>query len=1012
MSPSRRLVLLQLLSCFSASLACFCDRYPWTSWSACTRTCNHGLQNRRRQIFYEDYYWQNSCHQLCDIQDVKACNEQPCHINCVLTDYSPWSPCSSCAKKQFRTRSVETPSQFGGMQCSEELSEERPCYPLKECKLPDIDCKENFKCDNGRCINSTLTCNKQNDCGDNSDERDCGVFSTVCPTERQPAPGVDLVGNGFDVLAEEPRGAVLDNMFMGGNCIIKRPQSTTLYHRVPYNFESFDIKVGVVEDFSTEPQPLHSESVSIKRTSSSSSFRGESDILFLLLFLGRGSRSNIQSNKEAFEASKKKDSSFFRVHQVLPVSKFKVKQPQDVILSQTFLQFLNDLPLEYNYPQYRDIFIRFGTHYYSSGSLGGHYDMLYQYSRQELKTSGETEEHIQGCLFRETTWTVILYSEHSSATRCRNNRMTEKYSGSYIQSSEKSFSMVKGGRTREAAALAWERQGPAPDRTSYKNWAKSVLHNPAVVDYKLRPLIVLVRGVPCAATKRRHLRRALLQYLQEFDTCKCAPCPNNARPVLSGTECKCVCQTGTFGTNCEKRAPDFTSEAVDGYWSCWGSWSSCGVTMKRNRIRHCDNPSPIKGGEPCQGPDKQEETCHISLFEKQDSCDNDDDFTVGWRDELPPGVRGCLRPHRPPNSFLRKAKPYYDVGEDEEFRCFTGFELEGFQFINCRSDGSWSPPSGRCYRNYCDPPQVPDTMTLFPISEAYKVGDSVGLNCNEPSLMPIPQGFYKCTSSLTWEPSVPADLRCTDEVPVGPSGPCGPGQKQKGSGCACDDRESCLSEPEALCVLNVDLSVNVSMSLCSFHAGRCHGDPIFFVSEGACDPDDSSKLELAKFRAQMSSKSSIHTPCGLDTCYDWETCSATKQCSCKKPQTNEALKWQKERLLELVKKFPLITVHLDRRVQKHKEKQEETPGAAAADRQDNPGYIQDAELFTLAEGILASSDVAVSTHLTTVGRIVSCDAEEKAAHLSEVGAFSFPSKRRGINANEKTNSLFRCALSH
>ncbi|KAF6715146.1 hypothetical protein FQA47_007682 [Oryzias melastigma] len=37
------------------------------------------------------------------------------------------------------------------------------------------------------------------------------------------------------------------------------------------------------------------------------------------------------------------------------------------------------------------------------------------------------------------------------------------------------------------------------------------------------------------------------------------------------------------------------------------------------------------------------------------------------------------------------------------------------------------------------------------------------------------------------------------------------------------------------------------------------------------------------------------------------------------------------------------------------------------------------------EGILASSDVAVSTHLTTVGRIVSCDAEEKAAHLSEAG---------------------------
>lgn len=57
--------------------------------------------------------------------------------------------------------------------------------------------------------------------------------------------------------------------------------------------------------------------------------------------------------------------------------------------------------------------------------------------------------------------------------------------GSYIQAAEKSFSMVTGGRTREAAALAWERQGPAPDRTSYKNWAKSVLENPAVVESKV-----------------------------------------------------------------------------------------------------------------------------------------------------------------------------------------------------------------------------------------------------------------------------------------------------------------------------------------------------------------------------------------------------------------------------------------------------------------------------------------------------------------------------------------------
>lgn len=89
---------------------------------------------------------------------------------------------------------------------------------------------------------------------------------------------------------------------------------------------------------------------------------------------------------------------------------------------------------------------------------------------------------------------------------------------------------------------------------------------------QLLPLVDLVRGIPCAVTKRRHLRKALLQYLDEFDSCKCAPCPNNARPVLSGTECKCVCETGTLGENCEERASDYDSGNKDCQMTAW-LWS-------------------------------------------------------------------------------------------------------------------------------------------------------------------------------------------------------------------------------------------------------------------------------------------------------------------------------------------------------------------------------------------------------------------------------------------------------
>uniref|UniRef100_A0A671WT38 Complement component 6, duplicate 2 n=1 Tax=Sparus aurata TaxID=8175 RepID=A0A671WT38_SPAAU len=778
MAPSTWLVLLlQLLSCISAGLACFCERYPWGSWSVCSSTCNYGTQHRQRNFQYDDYYWKSSCGQLCKSQDSRSCNEQSCPINCLLTEFGPWSDCSPCARKKFRTRGVQRPSQFGGSACSAELTEERPCIPTKECMLPPIDCKDNFKCTNGRCINPTLTCNKQNDCGDNSDERDCVDFKIVCPAEKRVAPGADLVGNGFDALAEEPRGAVLDNMFMGESCDIRRPGSTLLYHRIPHNFETFNITLTL---FQTSPSTSQ---------------------------------------------------------------KFKIGL---------------------------DIFQRFGTHYYGSGTLGGHYDLLYQYNREELKSSGTTAyvfvqaatyRFVDIPVFRKTCDQLCLYLKYFF------------HPGSFVQASEKSFSMVKGGRAREAAALAWERQGSAPDQTAFKNWAKSVLENPAVVQSKVLPIIDLVRGIPCAVTKRRHLRKALLQYLDEFDTCKCAPCPNNGKPVLSGTECKCLCQTGTYGTNCEKRAPDFTSDKVDGYWSCWGPWSNCGSSMKKHRTRQCNNPAPLRGGEACKGDNRHEESCHISIFTKQETCDNDDDFTEGWIEELPPGVQGCVRPKSPDNSFLRKAKQYYNYGEDEEFTCYTGFDLEGFQYINCLPDGTWSQPSGRCTRNVCLPPDIPDSMTLHPNKDEYRVEESVGLNCKEPGKVPKPQGSYKCGRSLTWEPPLPADLHCTDVEPFVPDNRCRPGEKLQGTECVCIQRESCIAQWENLCILNVDLGVTVPMSLCSFHAGLCHNDPLFYVSEGPCDADDLNQLEWAKFRAKMSNKSSVQEPCDADTCFEWETCS-------------------------------------------------------------------------------------------------------------------------------------------
>lgn len=878
------LILLALTLGHSLSEACFCEKYPWGQWSACSRTCNYGTHTRQRKVVWDKYYWDHSCQHLCVLTESGACNQRRCPINCELSDYSAWSECSPCAKKQLRTRSVRIPAQFGGSPCSEEMMEERPCHPAKECKLPPISCKTKFKCNNGRCISPTLKCNRQDDCGDNSDERDCSSFTTVCPHQNlKLVPGSDLIANGWDALNEMPRGSVLDNTFMGPQCELRRPPETLLYHRMSHNFKSFEILAGREQDFEANAQPLKIESYDFKSPTSSNTLSSQnSDFLFFPIFyFGGSSSSSSTSKRQAFESSKTKSSRFFRVHQILKVANFSLREGSDLVLSQPFLQFLHALPLQYNYPLYRDIFVRFGTHYFDSGVVGGHYDLVYQFSEETLKASGESEETFKGCVGEETFFTVILYTQYSSVTRCRDEKTTETSRGSYIQRSEKSFSMVRGGHLREAACLAWEKGQVPPNKQLYRDWARTVLEKNDVVDYKLRPLVELVHGLPCAVTKRRHLRRALLQYLEEFDPCKCSPCPNNGRAVLDGSRCVCLCQTGTYGDNCELRAPGFTSEAVDGSWSCWGSWSNCGASMSRQRFRRCNNPSPAMGGQPCPGPRFQNEPCFISLFEKVETCDDDDADTQGWIDELPPGFTGCRRPPRPDHGFLRKSKQYYEPGEDEEFICFTGFELEGYQFFNCRPDGTWGQLLGRCVRRMCFPPDVPEDMVLFPNKELYTVGEPVGLNCLSPGLSPLPRGFYRCSPSLSWEPALPSDLRCTNESPLVPESRCGPGQRLQDSECVCRERQSCMKYEPSLCVLNTLVNASVHMSLCAFTTGRCHGDPLFYIADGQCEDLDQDKLDWSRFRAKMASKSSVHRSCDLDTCYDWEKCSASKRCECR-----------------------------------------------------------------------------------------------------------------------------------
>ncbi|NWV21786.1 CO6 protein, partial [Origma solitaria] len=881
------LVQLVLLSLgIGSSQGCYCEHYPWGSWSACSRTCNYGTQTRHRQIRIDEYYRQNFCDQLCTKQESRACNQQTCPINCLLGDFGPWSECDPCVEKQFRTRTLLRPSQFGGQACTEPLVDSRPCIPTKICKIVQVDCKNKFQCESGRCISKTLECNGENDCGDNSDERNCRRRGKVCNRRYESIPGVQLMGSGFHILAGESRGEVLGNSFNGGQCIIMKHNETRILYRVPANLEAVSFQVTNEEDDVTSEfyKDLTALSDSVSNSASSNhDLKSTFDIPILFSQKTRVQVTSASSFKKAIKASYEKNSNFIRVRKVISVANFRMKQ-SDLQLSDVFLKALNHLPLEYNYALYSRIFDEFGTHYYTSGKMGGSYDLLYQYSSEDLQNSGLTTDESRLCVLIETTWRVFFVKITEGSIKCSRNKMTVAHEGSILESSERSVSFVKGGRSEYAAALAWEKKGALPGHQIFKNWLESTKDNPVVVDFEVSPIVDLVRNVPCAVTRRRHLRRALREYVARFDPCRCAPCPNNARPVLSGTECLCLCQAGTYGPSCERRAPGYTSVAVDGRWSCWSEWSPCSATFRRRRTRECNNPSPMNGGKPCEGQREEEEDCYVSAFEDGGApCVNDDESRKEENIITGEPESGCSRPDPPEYGFIRNEKKQYAVGEEVEIVCVSGHTLVGYQYLRCRPDQTWTQHHVECQPSVCLRPPVSDGVTISPFKQQYNIGETMKLSC-QTGFIVSGHTKYTCGNDLSWTPPILRSITCEKDMQTEIRGVCNPGQKQVGSQCVClSPEEDCGYYSEDICVLHAVSEQNVTKPSCQYSAEMCLGVQSFhFLHAGPCHGN--SNLGWAIERAKLSISSLKKVPCGYDTCYDWEVCPETQtQCSCLMP---------------------------------------------------------------------------------------------------------------------------------
>ncbi|NWI52415.1 CO9 protein, partial [Calyptomena viridis] len=265
---------------------------------------------------------------------------------------------------------------------------------------------------------------------------------------------------------------------------------------------------------------------------------------------------------------------FLHVKGKIQLGRFQMRS-RDVRLTDSFLDELNSLPVEYDKGEYFKFLEDYGTHYAVSGTVGGKYELVYVLDNYAMSRIGITVEDVKKCLGYHLDATIAYKELHVDVNidggKCEKIHVKDKCK--YILNLHYIFclrkddteinddaviddvlSLVDGGKIDFSVKIKEMllRGSKTVDVEDYIQWAKSLVDAPVVIQQRPSPIHTLVPvKMRNAYLKKQNLERAIEDYITEYSVCKCEPCKNGGTLVLVDGACTCMCSSYFKGIACQ-----------------------------------------------------------------------------------------------------------------------------------------------------------------------------------------------------------------------------------------------------------------------------------------------------------------------------------------------------------------------------------------------------------------------------------------------------------------------------